>query len=257
METWHFNFGSIGGALLFEGDARRLEAARALVRVIGAALLVFCIVDTHLHVVAIGDRRSVAILAGHLRLALRSLGCPQLQSTHFKRVDGTHHLRNLVEYVLCQPQHHGLVAHPAEWEASSFADLVGARHDLDPDAWDRLTRRLPRYRRTDVWAVVGLAPLQPLPAEVAAAWPPPRIEQAAASAYGESVPLRGRRVPVVAARQLAVHLLRRGGRTSAAIAELLGTSLRTVQAYLREGVSPEADRAARLRLAITRALTRR
>lgn len=254
MKLIHFNFATVGRKRLFAREADRLAATRALIRVLGPWLLLFCIVDDHVHALVFGEPAHVAQLAGHLQLAFLALpGCPPLQATWFEEIEDRRHLMSMVPYVLRQTRHHDMPDHPAGWFASSFQDLVGARR-LDPGAFARLTAHLPRLRLLQVWAAVEVTPQQPRDLAVLESCSPRDLGRLASRVHATPITSGRRLRPAVKARRLAIHLLASAGTSRASTASLLRTSPRTVRRRLAEPVDAGELDAALLQLAIERAV---
>jgi hypothetical protein len=242
---------------MFPGEAPRRAAVRALVRVGGAWIVLFSLVDEHAHVVVLCEPADVRRIARSLHMSLAAhAGVPVLPA-HVEPVDNRGHLTTLVRYTLTQVDHHALQAHPAVWSGACFADLVGAR--VLPGWRMSLREALPRFGVADVMKCVGLEGLLPEPATDAALKEVGvhRLVAAAADAVGADPALPGRTAEVVAARRVALTLARAAGTAPRAIAEGLAVSTRGC-ALLAEVPAPaELTGAARVRIGIETALAGR
>lgn len=115
VRAWHLTFASNLRDPLFPDEALRRRAVRVLARVAGDRTVVFCVVDDHVHHVALSEEPRVGVLAGALHRALSPIAGPGLESARVRAVEGRSHMRWLVHYVLDQPRKHGLDVHPALW----------------------------------------------------------------------------------------------------------------------------------------------
>lgn len=223
-----------------------LAIVATIVRVCGDLLLLFAVVDDHVHLVMIGDRFTVGRRVSGL---VRALGL-DFAPARVRPVADRSHLRSLVGYVAGQPRHHGA----GTWDATCLPDLLGARRmgfDLGP-----LAAQLPRENlaslalegaRFDVRAIVPASDALvlshgPVKGYRAA------LATAGLTARGERTALR---VEVDRAwRQLARAVgLRREARDAAGIAE------RTWQRMANEPADPSRVDAIRRRIAYDVLLT--
>lgn len=150
----HLTLAVRGRQALARTEAERRAVVRALGRVGGSSLLLFNVVDDHLHLV-VRDARP-AVVGRSIRLALRGLR-PELawKPTHVEPVGNRAYLRSLVRYVFQQSSGLGLEG-DALWSGSSFQDLVGARvvPGIRPGG---IFEELPRLRWGDVFGWVGVS----------------------------------------------------------------------------------------------------
>jgi len=254
MDATHVTIASVDRAVLYAEPEMLLDATRALARVAGADLLLFCVVDDHAHAVVSLARGGAGPLARRLAYALGTVFTVELAPSRFRQVDGRSHLVTLVDYVLNQPRKHGLAhaGHPALWLGSCFVDLVGARllAGFDPRC---LASTLPRLGRKHLYDAVGLPVVAPLDDEELRAEGPRRVGDAAAAALGLCV-LEGSSDAVVRARRAAGRLCHTLGFADAAIAFGLRCPRRTANRLARDAPPDAAlDRAIRLQLALRRA----
>lgn len=243
MQLWHITFAGDERQVLFCEEASRRTAIRTLARVCGAVLVLFALVDEHLHLVVFGTREQVGRLKRAVLLALQPLTATPIDPGRLKAVRGRSHMLSLVSYLLEQPQHHGLPDHPATYGGSCFPDLVGAR--IVPGLTLRLGDALPRYRLRDAYPSVQLAPRPLSPAslpyvrDIGAA----RLAAAAASAFAVGPELVGRAEPVVRARRTAAVLGAEAGISAGDLALALGAT-RSALRKARERPCPGAHRRA-------------
>ncbi|MCB9699949.1 MAG: hypothetical protein H6738_24390 [Alphaproteobacteria bacterium] len=250
MQTFHVTLAADDRQTLFIDERQRCAAATALARVGGDALLLFCAVDDHVHLVLRGEARRVAQMAGNASQALRWIGRVGLEPARIRPVASRVHLHSLVRYVLDQSTHHALATatHPARWSGSCFWDLVGARRlpGFGPGA---LQASLPRLSRSDVWGAVGLPPLEPASDATLGSVSAPALYEAGAAAVG-TVSLDGRGERTLAARTAVAHLARRLGFADAAAREALGCAERTHRRLLARPNAVADERAIRLQIAL-------
>jgi hypothetical protein len=205
---WHITMAAARRGTWFVDPPVQLAIVRAVARLGGGALLLFCVVDEHLHLVCYGTREQVGRIAGAISQTLtKRLKVVGMEPCRTREVDGRSHLQNLVPYVLTQTVHHHIPVHPAPWRGSCLADLVGARRlpGFDPGA---IARALPRWdveERALSAAGLGNAPLEPASDEQLRALGPAAVWKAAAAAVGR-VGLEGNERSEVAARVAYAHL---------------------------------------------------
>ena len=161
MDTFHVTLATEERTALCSSNTDRVRAAASVTRTCGRELLLFCVVDDHVHLVLRGTAKRVGQLAGNVSQSLRRSGTP-LDRARIRPVSSRSHLRTLVRYVLDQTTHHTLstAPHPALWPGSSFWDLVGARA-MPGFGATPLREALPRLTSDDVWGAVGLPALEP------------------------------------------------------------------------------------------------
>ena len=73
MPSWHLTVASDGRTPLFPDEARRRAAVRTLARVAGQELVLFSVVDDHVHLVVTCDRSRVGWLGRAVVLGLRTV----------------------------------------------------------------------------------------------------------------------------------------------------------------------------------------
>jgi len=230
MEFWHLTVVSKGRQHAFPDDRVRLAAVRTLARVLEGALLLFCVADDHAHIVVRGTRAEAGRMGQRTLLALhpvtRGVG---LLPAHIEPVAERRHLYSLVRYVLQQTEHHGLPWHPARWEGSCLADLVGARVRVPRDAFDG---------EQDDWVRQAR---------------PRDIREAAAAAVCRPT-VTGKTPPEVGARRVAALVLHRSGATAEQVAAHLGISRRSARRQIHAPVDPRLEQAVCRQLALRLAI---
>ena len=250
MRTYHLTFVAKGRQPPFPGEVARRAAVRALIRVGGAWIVLFCLVDDHVHVVVLCEPADVRRIARSLHMTLTPRASVPLLDAHVEPVEKRSHMEWLVRYVVGQVDHHALHAHPALWSGSCFADLVGAR--VLPGWRANIDEALPRHTVADALKAAGLdlRALEPIRDAGLRELGVRRIVSAAADAVGADPALPGRTAEVVEARRVAITLARGVDFDRAEIAHALGLTVHGVAKLARTPASPECVAAARVRLGI-------
>jgi REP element-mobilizing transposase RayT len=250
MQLWHVTWSAEGRLPFFPHDALRLAAVRALTEAGRVELLLFCIVDEHVHAVFHGERCIVARRVRAITRRLRRLAVVPLDSPRIRSVNGRSHLVSLIRYLVCQPAHHGLPGHPALWSGSCLPDLVGARRLSC--ARLGLWAVLPRQTTSDVLAVVSLGrdKLEPASRERVAAMGAHGLVRSSAAAFGVSLPLRGQSEDVMAAKRAACVMAAAAGLPLRGVATAGGFSWRTARRLASQPVEPEVTQVVRLHIAL-------
>jgi hypothetical protein len=223
---------------------------RALARVAGESVVLFCVVDDHVHLVVLCERQEAGRIARRVLLALRPLAAAEVDPARVRPVESRSHLQSLVRYVLAQPRHHQLGVHPALFDGSCFVDLVGAR------VLDGLTLRirdaLPRLRVRDVYESVGLRPVRLGSAtreEIRAAGAV-RLAAAGAAALGLARTLEGKRPPVVRARTAVCRIGDAVGIPASELAYALGITQQATRRLAGKAIDERFLKGVALRLAL-------
>jgi len=252
MEHWHLSFSTVGRKPAFPTEAARRAAVRVLGRTAGPHLVLFCIVDDHLHVVVQARRAQAGRLAQALALGLAPVAATPLGAAHLQPVEDRSHLLGLVRYLLTLPGKHGLGEHPALWSGSCFQDIVGARVVAPLST----ATSLPRLHLRELLPMVGLPPqpTTPLSDDALRALGASRVVAAVASALAVGPDLVGRAASVVAARRAAAALTAQAGIASAELCWALSVPARAASRLRAQAVDEHVLRAARLRLAIEEAV---
>jgi hypothetical protein len=255
IKLWHQTIAAEGRLTLFPDEQTVRTCVRTLGRIASNRLLLFSLVDDHLHQLSAGSRSSVGQLARGIALTIGHHVAPELAPTYTKVVDTRRYLRHLVDYFLQQAPHHDLAVHPALWGGSCFLDLVGAR--IVPGLTLRLGHWLPRLRLRDLLEAVGLPPHPQHPADddtlrKLGAF---RIASAAAAATCTGPTLAGRDRLTVLARATAATLAQQSGISRREIADALGTTARTMRRLLDHPPDVKLVRATRIRLSLEETVT--
>ncbi|MFZ5476372.1 MAG: hypothetical protein ACOZNI_06305 [Myxococcota bacterium] len=218
MRSWHATWSSEGRHPLAPTEARRLALVRAIGRIAGKRVALFCIVDDHVHLVLFCEERELGRLVQALTFAFRPLAAVPLAAAFVRRVRDRGHMEWLAdEYILKQAPRHGLPVAPATWSGSCFPDLVGAR--VVPGLRLCIGDALPRWRLRNGYRAVGLPEVELEPASDATvrAFGASRLAAAAASATCALPTLAGKGAPEVLARRAATVL---GERVGVPVSEL-------------------------------------
>lgn len=260
MELWHTNFASIDRMpLLRDADANRPLAIWRLAKLQLVGLVLFCIVDDHLHLLLRGNRDFAGRVVARIKRTWADLLAGNVSDAFHRRVEGRRHLLSLIPYFLAQPRIHGLATPSAQWDGSCFYDLIGARR-LAPLHLE-LPELLPRLSPTTIYQAADLTTL-PLPADgrIIRAAGPKLLWEAAHRAFAVDPSCGGRTWRTIAARTTIVQLAREAniGRT-----EIIGPHCfaeRTWRRLARRDIPTEMLDAVRLQLALhlptsTQALT--
>ena len=253
MNVWHVTLAALGRKVLYADLAGLRRCVRTIVRVVGDALMLFCVVDDHLHDVH-GRFGADATWSGHRSRALRSaVACQQgiaLEPSRSKAVADRSHLTWLIRYLFRQPSQHGLRIPNLLWEGSYFQDLVGARwiDGLQLRIWEAL----PRLRVAGVLEQLEVPPaaIDPVsPAELEQLGVA-RIVAAASAATATDPELTGRAPSVVQARAAVVRICRAVDLPDRSVAHHLGVARRTLRRLARYPVPPQVFHVVRVRLAL-------
>ena len=256
MPIHHLTLAADGRQALFPSEAERRLAVRTLARVGGASIVLFSVVDEHVHVVANLEPEGEGRLARALLLALRPLTSVSLDPARVRPVEGRSHLERLVRYVLQQPVHHGIPTHPALWTGSCFPDLVGAR--ILPGFQATLAEFLPRLPQAALFGAVGLSVTdgRPTPTDTLRHLGATRIRDAATAVLAVGPDLEGRADDVVAVQAATCLLAQEAGIARREVASAIGVPLRTAQRRVHHVVPAEILDAVRVHLALEEAVRR-
>ncbi len=250
MSIHHLTIAVRGRRALARDEGERRVLLRRLVRVGHKRLLLFSLVDDHLHAVLRAVRAGV--LADGLRRVLKAHRPDlELKRPHLEPVGTRSYLRWPVDYLLTQPQHHGLENAPALWTGSCFQDLVGARLLPGFDAGG-LRAELPRLRLRELFGKVGLSPtpLEPADDAVLARVGVARLVELAAGVHAAGPVLTGRAREVVEVRALAARVAAMVGLSCRTLARFLGVSSRSVHYAAKREIDPRAVLALQRRLTL-------
>lgn len=251
MQLIHLSLATDGRLPILPTLELQLAALEVLVRLTRDHLLLFHLSDDHLHLVL---QCFTARQRSDLCRALGQISPQLLQEPHTKPVTDRQHLRRLVPYLLTQNEHHALT-HPgptALGAGSCFMDLVGGRV-IGFRLVELLTHHLPRWSPAEAWRALELPPTPPANDTTLFHAGGGAILRAVCAAAAHADP----HLPYPL-RITASHLLHHHGRlTTTAVADLLDTTLRTVQRDLHQAPNPALERAARIRIAVRELLLTR
>jgi hypothetical protein len=218
---WRASFVSVGRRRLYPSIEELRCAVKTLVRVLQQHLLLFSIVDDHIHLLIKADKKTRAVLLSAAHRALAAIGhetklCP----AWYEEVETRRHLLTLVEYYGRQPSHHDLAQRDVLWEGSSVMDLIGARklEFYDGTLW---RAAVPRWREGDLLRKFGIYKLKQASDKDIAAMGPEKLLYAATVAFCAQPGLRGKQPSAVLARAIVVHLGRHIGYSTNCLAPLL------------------------------------
>jgi hypothetical protein len=250
VSVWHLTFGADGRNVLFRDEASRLAAIRRLAYKAGTDIVVFCLVDEHVHVAVTGDRPKAGRLARSILLAMRPWTVVPLDPAKIRPVANRFHLQRLVPYVLSQSVRHHLPVHPALWSGSCFADLVGARAIESLNL--QVARVLPRFRLREALSAVGLpkAELTTPSFDEIRRLGAFRITQAAAAALCVPHPLQGRTTPTSLARAAACQVAHAAGVPRSEVSHALGITRRAIRQLVNRPINARVLRSVYRRLGL-------
>ena len=129
---WHLTLATVDRSRIWSTDGELAGLLRGMGRVGGRSLLLFCVVDDHVHLVCRGSRAEAGRLARRLAVVVGSRPGGRMAPTDIRAVSGRPHLYGLVEYVPRQPVRHGLGVHPAGWPERGVRKL--ARWEVSAEA---------------------------------------------------------------------------------------------------------------------------
>ncbi len=223
-------------------EERRIVARSVLEKseALEAGLLAFGLADTHLHSENACSRPLAGQIAERIELSLeRRLGhgCG-FAPVYIKPIEDARHLYSAFRYILRQQQRHGIDTDPLH-EASNLPDLLGLRL-LGASTIVPVRRLLPRVTRAELLELFGVSEIQPADG--------PLDQVVAATLAAAALPaLAGSSREVVAARRAAIEVVA-GRLPPAALAALLGTSVRRLHELRREPTDAALVCAVRLQL---------
>jgi hypothetical protein len=251
MQCWHLTFSADSRFPPFPSESRRRLAIRKLVQVAGNEMVLFCVVDEHIHLVVCCSRQRAGLIGRSVLRALNPISDVPLELGDLREVQGRSHLERLVRYHLRQVLHHDVPgADPALWSGSCFQDMVNAR--VIEGLQLRLWEALPRLRLRVAYQHVGLPqkPIEPLDDAGVRAAGATRIVSATSAALAANERLDGDGAAEVLGRKAAVQLTRVTGMQMGEIAWALDVTTRAVRRLLEPDVAEPITRAVRIRLAL-------
>ncbi len=250
MEIWHLTFSTDGRFPLFQDEASCRAAIRKLVAIAGAEIVLYSIVDDHVHLVIVCMPGRKGKICSALLRSLRLIAATKVLPAYQRPVETRSHMMWLVRYLLQQVVHHGVDAHPATWSGSCFQDLIGARW-LEGFGL-RARKVLPRLAMKSINEMVGLPPRRIMPAgdaDVRLAGVAGLVE-AAGSALAVGPELRGRTAPVVMAKKAVAHTALNVGLSTREVARALKLTPRAVGFLRHASVGAELLAAVRVRISL-------
>lgn len=253
MRPWQLGIASTTRHSLFPSEALRLRAVLNIVRIFRDVLVMFCVVDDHVHVIVICDERDCWVHARSFKLSMAAVAAVPTKPVHIEPVHGRNHMESVHRYVLRQPSHHGLPGHQALWTGSCFPDLVGARWIPNLDL--RIADVLPRYGAEHACRKVGLSiqDLAPLPLDEVRSAGPRALALASAAACASDPATKSKNAQSVLARRVACTLARQSGMPTKEIAWALDLHPSNARKLVAKPPPTSALLAARRRLALERA----
>ena len=254
MQPWQLTIATDTRHALFPSEARRLASIFTLVRVFQEILVMFCIVDDHVHLVVLSSRERLGHISRMFKLCMAAQAAAPTAPVRTKAIEGRRHMESVHRYVLRQPSHHGLPGHQALWSGSCFPDLVGAR--WIPGAALRIHDVLPRIRPADACRCVGLDPKEVIAftlEEVRAAGAASLVS-AAAAACGAPQEMTGGRATTSRARRCACTIARRAGIPTGEMAWALNVHPGSVRKCVSVSIPEPALEATLMRLGLERAV---
>jgi hypothetical protein len=259
MPLWHISIESRDRLPIFPHENKRRQALHALNRVAREVLLLFSIVDEHMHLVAAGDIDSIRRLRQALVQTLTPISDVALAPSWVGPVKGRKHLLRLIGYHVIQVVKHSVRGiHPALWSGSCFQDLIRARVLPGPEL---LTpKNLPREQMEVIACKeVGLPGFHASPIEVTALRElgVARIKAAAAAALAADEELTGNSRAEACARRVTVQLGMLAGISKQEIGWALEISRQALGRLARRPVPATLLDAARTRLALEEEVDRR
>lgn len=259
MALWHISIAAQDRLPLFPEERLRRKALHVLARIAAKALVLFCIVDEHLHLVSVGDEVHKRQLRRSLMLALAPIATAPLDASWVGPVKDRKHLISLVRYHVVQVVKHNLQGvHPALWSGSCFQELVGARQigALELQTGEQLPRQ---QIKALACQEVGLPGFDARPISVAALRELGimRIKAAAASAVAADPDLVGRSKAEILARHVTAQLGRLADISGREIAWALDVTRQGLFEMLKKKIPVGLLNAAGTRLAIEVEVDRR
>lgn len=245
----HLTWATVSRQPAFPTEEGRRELLRDLAAVAASFVVLFAIVDDHVHIVVILKADRLRWVQGALTKVLSSRSAAPLAPPHLSPVTTRKHMNNLVGYCLGQFEHHGLADNAVTATGSCFPDLVGARRL--PWGTLKITEALPRFRLQDALDALGLAgPLNPASDAEVRALGPARLVELVAAAFAAGPDLAGKAAERVLARRVSARLALDVGLRPRDLGEALGVSAVTLNRLAASPIDVADLHAARLRIAL-------
>lgn len=257
MRAFHLTWSTDGRQPAFPEESRRRGVLRAIATSGGESIILFALVDDHVHIVVYVDPVKLPMLVRSLSTVLTNRAAVPLAPTFVREVESRQHLRNLVDYCLTQISHHGLPWSAATDTGSCFPDLVGARRI--PGMQLPIARALPRLRLREAYNVVGLPPeaLEPASDDTLRALGAVRLAELTAETFALGPGLDGNEAAIANARKVFATLAVEAGFRLRDIAHALDVSPSAAARLVRRAVDAKDTRAVRLRVALEMAVRSR
>jgi hypothetical protein len=256
MEITHLTWATISRKAAFPTEQARRAVTRAMAAAAGKVLVLFALVDDHVHAVVAVEPGGLRRVQASLSRVLSGRSAVPLAAPYAKPVVTRKHMETLVGYCLDQFTHHGLADDPASASGSCFPDLVGAR--VLPGLSLQITTVLPRFQLREAYAAVGLSqPLQPASHAEVRALGSARLVDLVAATFAVGPDLRGRRAEVVLVRRVTARLALDAGLRPRDLGEALGVCASTLNRLATAPVNDADLVAVRLRIALVRAVAER
>jgi REP element-mobilizing transposase RayT len=252
-KRWHLTYSSDGRFKIFPDEAERRKAIVRLSRM-DIVLLLFCIVEEHLHAVNKTEPSRAGRQAQAIQSAMQPLVDAELLPAFKRLVKDRGYLAWLIRYHVRQPIKHKVKEHAALWSGSCFQDLVGARYV--PGLALPLGKSLPQYNVTTVLSHLDLVPssVAPLGNDAIQALGAKRLAAAAASAVAAGPRLDNRRTESVHAKRMAALVAREVGISDDEITWVLPITKRWVRCATPQQGDDKRLKAIRIRLALEEAV---
>ena len=250
MRTYHLTWATAGRQPAFPAEAVRRAVLRAIAEVAGAFVVLFAIVDDHVHIIIVVEPDKLWVVQRALTMVLGNRSAVPLAPCFVKPVETRKHSEHLVKYCLTQNQHHGVGGHAATDTGSCFLDLVGARRI--PKLNMPILRALPRFRLREVYAHVGLPQVELAPGDdgMIRALGMVRFAELAAEALCVGPGLGGNRAEVANARAVIAVIGAAAGFRADDIGHALGVVPAAARRLIARAVDAADVRAVRMRVAL-------
>jgi hypothetical protein len=260
MALWHISLATTDRMPLCKGERGLRKSVHLLARIATKVMLLFCIVDEHLHLVSSGDIESTRRLRQALHQSFNVHVEKPLAKPWYGPVKDRKHLLSLVRYHVIQVAKHKVQgAHPALWSGSCFQDIVGARviEGLELLAAERLPRQQMAALACKEVGLAGFVP-RPVSSTVLRELGMARIKAAASAALAADPAMKGMTRTEILARSAAAQLGQLAGFAKSEIRWTLELTKQSLWAMLKKrSAPPEQLNAVGTRLALEVEVERR